>query len=669
MSRVVRKNLAALTIATAFAQEPRDSSEPLIRVTSTLVQVDAIVTDRQGRPATGLEQADFEILQDGKPREISSFQFVEAVRAAGPRRDTGPVPPRELSRAEVRRTVAIVVDDLGISFASMNYVRESLKKFVEKNLAEGDIAAIVRTGGGPGASQEFTADRARLAAIAERLRWNPIGRSGTAPFAALDDQSADVEEMAAAMSQEQEEYFALGSIGALQSIVAGLAEMPGRKSIILFSEGLTIVSPDQGATRVTRGLEGFIDSANRAAVSIYTVDPRGLQTAGFTAADGGNPGRRSTTGAAALERRRQANRDSQMSLQYIARETGGLYFQDDNDLARGLDRALADQQSYYLLAFRPADNYFDGRFHRITVRVKKPGFNVRSRGGFLGTEEKKTAAPERLEPAARQLMRAISSPFRSNGVRTRLSCYFGSDGTSSLVQSALHIDGRDIQFEKTPEGNYRGKVEILVAGFDESGAVAGQTTQGYQVNVDERGRESAERYGLSYLVRYKANRPGPFQVRAAVRDGVTGKVGSASQFLTVPDLSKERLALSGIMLMEPPQAGVQPFAMATVSARTFQRGRQMRWAAQIFHPKAGPDGVPRIETSVRIFRDGKQVLETPFQPVEAKALDGRHGIITAGTMKLGSAMTPGEYVLRLVVRDLNVMGAAAAQWIDFQVAE
>src|SRR5262249_34216495 len=155
---------------------------PVIRINVNLVQVDAVVTDSQDRPVTNLKASDFEMLQDGKRQNITNFSYVttrpvpaSATPAPGvPKiqpKALGP-PPKKIKIGDVRRTVALVVDDLGLSFESIARIRQSLEKFVDTEMEPGDLVAIIRTGSGMGALQQFTSDKRLLYAAIDRVKYN-----------------------------------------------------------------------------------------------------------------------------------------------------------------------------------------------------------------------------------------------------------------------------------------------------------------------------------------------------------------------------------------------------------------------------------------------------------------------------------------------------------------
>ncbi|HEX8921332.1 MAG TPA: VWA domain-containing protein, partial [Pyrinomonadaceae bacterium] len=185
-------------------QQGTPDDEEVVRITTNLVQVDAVVTDKSGKIVTDLRPEEVEILEDGRPQKITNFSFVPlessteqpaAVKTppALVDKNAPPAPPVRLRPEQVRRTVALVVDDLGLSFESTHFVRQALKKFVDQQVQQGDLVAIIRTAGGIGALQQFTSDKRQLYATIERVRWNPNGRGGIAAFAPLEGSPMTVQ--------------------------------------------------------------------------------------------------------------------------------------------------------------------------------------------------------------------------------------------------------------------------------------------------------------------------------------------------------------------------------------------------------------------------------------------------------------------------------------------
>src|SRR6267142_2459450 len=201
--------LAMMLSGQAFTQQPASSpqtqkatsqtsrttgDEEVVRITTNVVQLDFVVTDKSGNPVTDLKADDIEVLEDGHPQRITNFSYISTeptntttseLNRAPADRSSLPVLSSPLRRESVRRTIAIVVDDLGLSFQSLVPARSALRNFLEKQMEPGDLVAIIRTGGEVGALQQFTSDKRQLLAAIERLRWNPCSRRGiniTAPL-------------------------------------------------------------------------------------------------------------------------------------------------------------------------------------------------------------------------------------------------------------------------------------------------------------------------------------------------------------------------------------------------------------------------------------------------------------------------------------------------------
>jgi VWFA-related protein len=182
----MRHLLAGTCLATALLAQ---ASDPVIRISTSLVQIDAIVTDKDGHLVTDLQAGDFEIFQDAKRRETTAFSFVRVAepnprqsrRSAKSLETQAPPPARGgIVRGQVHRTVAIVVDDLSVDLVTMSSVRDAVKRFVNTQLRDGDLAALVTTSGGMGIYSQFTADPLLLATAAEMLGRAPrLGLAGS----------------------------------------------------------------------------------------------------------------------------------------------------------------------------------------------------------------------------------------------------------------------------------------------------------------------------------------------------------------------------------------------------------------------------------------------------------------------------------------------------------
>lgn len=728
-------------------QAAGDEDEEVVRISANLVQVDAVITDQKGKQVTDLQREDFEIYEDGRPQKITNFSYVSnepeatkpSVASAVPMdKNAPPVPSVRLRPEQVRRTIALVVDDLGLSFESGHFVRSALKKFVDEQMQPTDLVAIIRTGGGMGALQQFTSDKRQLYAAIERVRWNPQGRAGISAFAPigreLDDPSETDEEQpgrsARDLSNEadqfREELFTVGTLGALNYIIRGLKELPGRKSVLLISDGFNIFNtPHADASgridagnlgsgrndRVLEALRRLTDLANRASVVIYTIDPRGLPTLGFSAEDNLSNLRPDQI-QSALANRSNDYIESQDGPNLLARETGGFSIRNTNNLSAGVRQVLDDQKGYYLIGYRPEESTFDPktgsrRYHDIKIKVKREGLRVRSRNGFYGvaTEETSAAVPH---TRVAQLTAALTSPFNSNGIGLRLTSLFSNDPkTGSFIRSLLHIDGRDVTFTKEADGWSQAVLDVLVITFGDNGTIVDQITNTYTVRVRGKTYERATTTGFTYTINLPVKKAGAYQLRVALRDSTSERVGAASQFIEVPDMSRNRLTLSGIVVSghDPTAATVSrqessaaalnanaPTASpassssatqgtddslertedphATPSVRRFARGMALQYDYVIFNAKVDKaTSRPQLQTQVRLFRDGQPFFTGKPKPLDTGNQADLKRLIAGGALRLGTDMTPGEYVLQVIVTDTLAKDQyrEATQWIDFDI--
>jgi VWFA-related protein len=666
-----------------------------------------------------------EIQEDGRPQQITNFSFVStesgvaqpvAVKPKAPADKLAPpVPPVRLRPEQVRRTVALVVDDLGLSFESAAFVRRALKKFVDEQVQPGDLVAIIRTGGGIGALQQFTSDKRQLYAAVERVRWNPAGRAGVSAFAAIEpdlnaeiaaqrpDGNSDEDDAQAGQGGDdldrfREELFAVGTLGAVNYVVRGMRELPGRKSILLVSDGIRIFDrrDPSRSRRVLDSLDRLTDLANRASVVIYTMDARGLPTLGLTAADN-TSGRNMQQVQTALADRSADFSDSQAGLIYLSQQTGGFAIRNTNDLSAGMKTVLEDQKGYYLIGYRPDESTFDpatGRrkFHKISLKIKRPGLKHRTRTGFYGITDEQ-AVPQR-RTRTEQMIGALTSPFSEGGVRLRLTSIYGNDPKAgSFLRSLIHIEARDLTFTEEADGWRKTIFDVLAITFGDNGAVIDQIGRTQTVRIRGETYKHVLENGFIFDLAVPVKKPGAYQLRAALRDSVSERVGSATQFIEVPDVNKNRLTLSGIVVsgydpsaapggaqkQQPPagassQSGDEVVSdqdpQAGPAVRKFKSGMLMNYGYAIYNARVDRASArPQLQTQMRMFRDGKQVFAGRVQSFDASGQTDLKRIAAGGALQLGKEMQPGEYVLQIVVTDLLAKDKyrTTTQWIDFEM--
>lgn len=687
---------ASAQVPTSGAPEPDDD---IVKISTTLIQIDAVVTDKKGNVVTDLTAKDFEIFENGKKQEISNFSFVTANRAAAApgsertleaskNKNAVPIPAAKIKPEQVRRTYALVVDDLGLSFPSVFFVREALKKFVDEQVAEGDLVAIIRTGGGIGALQSFTSDKRQLLANINKLKWNPQGRGGVGAFAPIDstnlprnnaadaDNSKDFE---AATEEFRNDNFSIGTLGALNYIIRGMDTLPGRKSLVLFSEGFQTYTKDRGMrtpTRIAAALRFLADRANRSAVSIYTLDPRGLDAPGSATAED-DISDIFGSGSSALSDRRDAFLDSQQTLRYLAEETGGLAYINQNSIGRGLRKAVNDQNDYYLLGYQPDEAIFDpkkAKYNNLEIKLTRPGLKIRYRSGFFGVaDEKIKTLPQTPQ---QRLVRALTSPFGASEVKLNLYPIFQNDAkTGDSIEALVYIDTKSLDFKKEADGNFKTNIDLVAMTFGDNGMQISELAKNYTIQVNEKNHRAMIDRGLIYAVNVPIKKTGGYQFRVAVLDTKSGKVGAASQFIEVPN-TKKRLSLSNLLVSNFTAAEWENFqtgkakttesgALFDTTLRRFKANTILRYDYVVYNPKPGA----QIETQTRLIKDDKIIYEEKPAILKTGGQNDLSRLQTVGAVTLGKNLEPGTYLLQIIAANPQEPKKFAAQFVEFEIVK
>jgi VWFA-related protein len=294
--RLLAVALGVCLASVSFGQQDQKPSEgDVVRITTNLVQIDAVITDKNGNLVTDLKPDELQLLEDKRAQKVTHFSYI----APPPSKSTLPttnrtpgIPPDRLRPEDVRRTIALVVDDLGLSFQSTHFVRRALRQFVDQQMQPGDLVAIIRTSGGIGALQQFTADRRQLYAAIDHIKWYAGGRSDVGAFGPPTPGKLGGE--VDAKNEELEEFrsdlFAVGTLGAISYVVRGLSDLPGRKSILLISDGFKLIDAEPLSRtsrndRTLQRLQQLIDETSRASVVIHTINAKGLQALSLRAED------------------------------------------------------------------------------------------------------------------------------------------------------------------------------------------------------------------------------------------------------------------------------------------------------------------------------------------------------------------------------------------------
>jgi VWFA-related protein len=631
---------------------------------------------------------------------------------------------RNTSARDVRRIFAFVVDDLTIPAEDMTSVRSVLTDFVDKRMADTDLVAIVRVVGGVGLLQQFTSDKQLLRrAIAELTprphpysvfgnfagleRFDRVptalsaggGEVGASPQASNID-SGNIPAPGAAMDSDVslDGYTrgsrALTSLSVTGGVVDGMRPLPGRKSLVLFSGGLPAfestpsqISVDGApvavqearslATNVDYLIKQLTDKASRAGVVINSLDVRGLKASrgvssftdpgneaksglGVSIGSTGTGGRQADM--AQFDNTKFDSLTGHQGLEALAEATGGVAVVNTNNFVEGL-RRVTDRSSYYLLAYKPSES-FDGKFHRLQVKIKRPGAKVYTRGGYVATPDERPAGPLTKEQA---VARAAMSPLAKRDVDLSAAFqYRFLPENRAAVDVDLLVDANTLGFTQGPDGKQHASLDVVGFVVNQVGKVQQgfSETINFALTADEHKRALAG--GVGYTGRVELP-PGSYMLRVAVREAETGKLGSLSKYLEVPDMGKKRLTMSSVFLhaVDPVGAKAQPVALTAL--RQIPRKDDLRFSAVVYNPKLA-GGSPKLTTQLVISRGERVVFQGPVQAVEVKAGDGQ--FIKVGQIGV-SKLAPGRHVLTFIVTDelADKKTGQLVRSIDFNVVD
>jgi VWFA-related protein len=679
--------LAASAIAFAQTAPPSgtgaEAANAVIRIDVNLVQVDAVVTDSHGRRVTNLPATAFELFQDGKPQQITNFAYVSTrapavakTPAVKPVKGEPPPPPQILRPADVRRALALVVDDLGLAGENIPLVRNAIRNFIDEQMRPGDMVAIIRTGAGMGALQQFTTDKRLLYAALERIKYGE-SRVGVSSFAPLGSGTRG----SASLDHFREQTMAVGTLAALSFVVNGMRDFPGRKSVILFTENVRMIYRGATDQMVASAVEELSDAASRASVVIHAIDPRGMPDYQVTPADDTSHISRRRLSRVPQQREQEVV-DTEQGMFALSEKTGGLFLHDTNDLTSALRKAAEDSDGYYLIGYHPDAATFDNsgqpKFHRIEVKVQGAGLHVRSRDGFFGEPGSGNRPLEHTRQA--ELVHALQTPFSAGSIHPRLTAVFSNQPqVGSFINAYVYFPADELKW--TGEGGTRkASVDLAAAAFDENGLALAPVDTNFALQFTSQQYDTAVKKGMVYGIHIPVTKPGPYLVRAALRDVATEGTGSAQQFVEVPDVANGRLALSGIVVQEAAAEAAATLPRAPSPAvdvtggaarRSFRRGSAVFYYYEILNARSAAGQHPELEVQTRMFHNGTEVLDTKSMLDTTAIASDPHHLRARGRLSLGSGMSPGEYVLQVIVTDKAARSkfGTVTQSTDFAVEQ
>jgi VWFA-related protein len=734
-SRVVGQQTQPSPSQTPQGQTPQDQPDEVLRISTELVQTDVMVFDKQGRFVDNLKPEQFELKVDGKPQPLSFFERVTAGSAGeeaqlAAARGTAPTTPS--SGAGVKpldrgRTILFFLDDLHLSFESLERSRKSLLRFIDDEMGQNDIAAITSASGRIGFLQQFTGNKAVLRAAVARLKYQPYNvtsaeRPPMSEYQALAIERGDIDALGYFIDQirrdmpginrDSAETMVRGrarqiltqagsvttnTLSTLDSLMRSASRLPGRKLVVFMSDGFFL--DEQNGNPLDR-LRRITSAATRAGVIIYTMDTRGLVT--------GMPDASSDVAFDTTGRLSRVNMGeisaAQEALFNLASETGGRALINSNAPFSQIKQAVNETSVYYLLVWRPDPASQHGsKYRKLEISVQgHPELKVRARRGFINEEtasatrdsKSRDKGKEKVSVAAtprtadEDLRAAIGDVFPRSQVPTTLSVnYIDLPGKGMTLTLAMQVTTDALDF-KQESGKQAAQLNVAGIILNDTGKQVHGFKDLLNVNTTTIADKDAPptvkpappRDDIVYNYQTPIE-PGLYQVRVATRDNQSGHTGSDMQWVEIPDLASRRLSMSSLFIGE--RKSEQDTAKPNDGAKTgeqdsplqvnlsidarFARTSQLRFFTYIYNAARGPANTqtPDVALQIQIFRDNQPVLTNALRKVQTDGLPDLSHIPYAAEIKLDT-MPPGRYVLQVTAID-RLAKTSATQRINFTV--
>lgn len=702
--------------ARAQSVQPTPPDDDVVKITTKLVQFDAIVTDKDGNQVKNLPAADFEILQDGKPQKITNFSYIdtepsaESAPAATVKNGKNTVlqPPVRVRPGSAGRIVTFIVDDgnCTASFSGMNAAREALTKFVGEQMLPNDLVSIYRTRGGSSLLQRYTGDKNQLMRVVRQIRWYPPtgscgGYNGDFFETARDDSTLKTsgqttfESDASRKTREGTEDAirdnqTVGTIGVIRYVVRGLEKVGGRKVVFLLSDGLPVRTRTGNNRQALDALRDLTDSANRASVVFNTIDVRGLfSTSTINASDSVSvsgeidPAKSSGTEKIVAARTAEVG-NTRDGLFYLAEETGGRFYKDQNFLDAPIRRALGLERGYYLIGYEPDDETFkDKNFNKIEIKLKRPELKVSSRAGFLGRTDQSVAPKKRTGDG--ELYEAIAAPLPNAGLNVRLTAFFASDAAgANVVRSLVYLDANQLTFSDEPNGMKKATLDVVAVTLNEKNEVVDEFNRTHVFKFNAAALPLIKQNGIIYTTDVPVKKAGNYNFRLAMRDAGSKMLGSAGQTIEVPDLKKNRIFLSGLVVSgvdatgkiiapavaaRPENALALAESTAVPSIRRFRPNTIIAYAYSLYNAQTDKTtNQPKLTGAVKLYRDGKIISEGATESLQPEKTTQSARFDNYGYLRLNANIQQGDYALQITVKDA-LTGATTSQWIDFEIVK
>ncbi len=659
----------------------------VIRKFTDLVQIDVQVTDRSGKPIKGLKPEQFTLSEDDKPQKVSSFDYydIEAIETAAAEDarpvviTLGSVAEPEKIREAVRdhRMIVLFFDMTSLQPDELLRATDAAKRFLREQMTAADLVGIVAFGNQLRVVANLTNNRALLErAVARLIPGKESQLAGMADATPASGEEAVTEDTGAAFTADETEFNIFNTdrkLAALEAVANLLRDIPGKKAVIQFTGGITQTGEENRSQ-----LRAATNAANRADVSFYTVDSRGLMAAipGGDASVGAAAGTAMFSGAAVFHQA-QSRQDSRETLSTLATDTGGRAFFDIGDFREVFQKVQSDESGYYLLGYYSSNAQPDGRWRRVKVKVDLPGARIRYREGYYAPKDYGLFTTEDRE-------RQLEEAMRAETARVELpialeTAHFRVGNNEVFVPIAAKLASSAPQWAEK-RGRRKAELDFAAEARDEiTGRIAGALRDTVKVRLGAERFQQVQQHALVYQGGMILP-PGKYRLKFLARENETGRIGTFEQDLVLAPPQSERLELSSVLLSSQLETvrktsetskEVEKKALAQDAkmksplemsgeriipsvTRVFTTQQKLYVFFQAYLP-ANSDG-SKLRAALVFFRNGERSSATPLvEPAEVNTKARTAAFRISLPLE---RLAPGRYTVQAVV--VEVGGAQAA---------
>jgi VWFA-related protein len=652
-----------------------------LSVNANIVLTNVVARDKKtGAVVKDLKASDFQVLENGKPQRVASFDFQNVNEAAVLNEKTtvsGKASIADLLERNFGASPAQLKDHrLIVMFFDLSSMQDedtdravlAAQDYVNKRMQPADLVALVSLGTGLSMDQDFTADKGAL--LRGLGRYN--GTDNTAFGKGTTGASEGTSDDASSFVTDDTEYNNLNTdreLFAIRQIAKSLQRVEQRKSMLYFSGGLTRNGVENQAS-----LRAATNEAAKANLAIYSVDTRGLQALPPVgdASRGSLRGTSAYTGTA-VQAQFDANFSSQETLATLSTDTGGKAFFDSNDFGPAFQQVQKDTEAYYILGFHSADQRADGTFRHLTVKVNRPDVRLEYRPGYYAPADFQHQKTEDRELALQQQMRS-DLPATDVAIYLQALYFRAADvqhGGDLFVPVSLIVPGSQIPFAKVKDQD-KASLDILGQVRNAQGIAVGNVRDTVKLTLDQ--AQQVERKNIQYSTGF-ALAPGRYHLKFVVRENQTGAMGSFETDLQVPDLKKPAMKLSSVVLASqrtPAKEKSSPNPLNRDGtewvpnvAHVFRQDQHLYLLYEVYDPAKDKDapepaaspglnrregGPVRVLTNLELLSGGVKVYETPLVTARTVNDAQRNAISFQFDVPL-AGMKPGTYVCQINVID------------------